>query len=210
MGAPGWVEMLTCKNHRGGTAKVESDLSGYFEMAKVPKRYRGARFADFYPDPDRAALVEAQAYVKDWPPRHPFLTLMSERKGNGKTMLAVATLTEAQVRHQVQARFWPVVDVLDRYKASFGSEFGLKTEDIDAELRRVPLLILDDLGAEKGTEWTRERLYSLINARYNDLSPTIFTTNVDLAAFDERIASRLMDHRTGNVVELVGRDRRAA
>jgi DNA replication protein DnaC len=199
---------IVCPKHRQSGQKVEPDMGGFYEMVGVPKRYRGVEFSDFDPGNDRMALSVAKQYVKNWPPVHPFLTFQSENKGNGKTMLAVSVLTEAHRRHRVNSRFWPVIDLLERYRQAYQSEETL--EKIDTELRRVPLLVLDDLGAEKGTDWTRERLYSLINARYNDLAPTLVTTNIDPGLFDERIASRLLDKKTGAVVTFVGKDRRAA
>lgn len=88
----------------------------------------------------------------------------------------------------------------------------------EAELRRlvrVPLLLLDDLGTEKISEWTEEATYRLLNERYNECLPLIVTSNyparqtkgVDLAdRLGERIASRLAEMTT--VVEMNGPDRR--
>ncbi|CCA55383.1 putative DNA replication protein, partial [Streptomyces venezuelae ATCC 10712] len=86
----------------------------------------------------------------------------------------------------------------------------------------VPLLLLDDLGSAKATEWTEEVTYRLVNERYNACRPTIYTSNLparavldeqgrplgpDLTtALGERIVSRLSEDTT--VVAMTGTDRR--
>jgi DNA replication protein DnaC len=96
-----------------------------------------------------------------------------------------------------------------------GSDRG--TEEELRRLCRVPLLLLDDLGSAKASEWTEEITYRLINERYNACRPTIFTSNLpatspdgrDLTgALGERIVSRLAEMTT--VVPITGHDRRRA
>ncbi len=181
-------------------------LDPWYQAAHVPKRYHGVTFATFSPKPDRLALGNARDYARNWPPHTPFLTLVSEQKGNGKTMLAVATGYAIWNNNRVAARFWPVVELLARFRATFdaGGEGGFAL--LEAQLRAAPLLILDDLGAEKGSDWTRERLYSLIDYRYREMVPMIVTGNVPLDRIEERIASRLLGG--GVVAVLLGPDRR--
>jgi DNA replication protein DnaC len=85
--------------------------------------------------------------------------------------------------------------------------------DADGEYRKiaaVPLLLLDDLGAAKGTEWTEEILYRLVNDRYEAMLPGLFTSNIpagDLrAVLGARVASRLVE--MCQQVALRGPDRR--
>lgn len=89
------------------------------------------------------------------------------------------------------------------------------SEEELARLCRIPLLLLDDLGSAKASEWVEEVTYRLINERYNACLPTIFTSNLpvraegreDLTAkLGERITSRLA--QTTTVVPLIGPDRR--
>lgn len=86
-------------------------------------------------------------------------------------------------------------------------------QDPEAELQvlgRCPLLILDDLGAAKQSEWTEELMYRLINRRYVQMLPTLITTNLPTgvlrAAVGDRVASRLAE-MTSRVI-LSGPDRR--
>jgi DNA replication protein DnaC len=70
------------------------------------------------------------------------------------------------------------------------------------------VLLLDDLGAEKETEWTQEQLYRVINHRYNEGLPTLIAGNVPLDEIEPRIASRIRDTRIGQVIVLTGPDYR--
>ena len=87
--------------------------------------------------------------------------------------------------------------------------------DSEAEYRRVaavPLLLLDDLGAAKGSEWTEEILYRLINDRYEAMLPGLFTSNIPAPqlrdALGDRVASRLAE--MCRQIALRGNDRRRA
>lgn len=79
-------------------------------------------------------------------------------------------------------------------------------------MRTIPLLILDDMHQEKGSEWAREQLFILINTRYNNGLPTIVTSQFPMEDIADRygaqIASRLIE--TSQVVEFTGQDRRQA
>ena len=60
-------------------------------------------------------------------------------------------------------------------------------------MRNASLLVLDDLGTENATPWATEKLFQIINYRYNQRRPTIITTNRDFDRMDPRIASRIKD-----------------
>ncbi|MGC5411474.1 ATP-binding protein, partial [Streptomyces sp. DT225] len=83
-----------------------------------------------------------------------------------------------------------------------------------AVISRCPLLIIDDLGAARATEWTEEITYRLINRRYNHMLPTLITTNLrisDLRAYlGDRVASRLAQMTTRVEFEPVDRRRSRA
>lgn len=79
-----------------------------------------------------------------------------------------------------------------------------------AELQSCSVLILDDLGAEKSSEWVKETLYSVIDSRYEWQRPTVITTNLNTRQIPEvtgeRVASRLLE--MVDVVAMTGADRR--
>lgn len=80
------------------------------------------------------------------------------------------------------------------------------------QVMRSPLVLLDDLGAARGTEWVEETLYRIVNHRYNHLLPTVFTSNSAPGELPtllgDRIASRLVEMTRGSRVQVAGGDRR--
>ena len=185
----------------------------FVRAARIPKLYANLRLPDFRAPPDQAAKDAASNYASAWPPELPFLTFTSPTKGNGKTMLACGILQSAFERHQVRGRFFSVVRLLEEYRQGYAREKAGEQRIIaalDDKLQLSPLLVLDDLAAERATDWTRDRLYQVIGLRYAQMMPTVVTTNIDFDArdFDDRIASRLHDPRAGRVVLLTGPDHR--
>jgi DNA replication protein DnaC len=100
------------------------------------------------------------------------LILMGD-PGVGKTHLAVA-IVQHTISKGRSAIFAPVVTLLDAMKSAFDTN---SVDDIMRDLRQVDCLVLDDIGAHKDTPWAGERLYEIINTRYNDKSQLVATVN---------------------------------
>ncbi len=165
-------------------------------------------------DPDLAGMDEAYeaALTFAQEPGHRWLFL-SGPCGVGKTHLAVAIARYAMEWHRMSAYFAVVPDLLDHLRSTFDPSSAAGYDERFASIRSAPLLILDDLGTENATPWAREKLYQIINHRYSEQLPTIITTNVDLSAkgkIDERIYSRIMDHRLTEHVAIEADDFRLA
>jgi DNA replication protein DnaC len=113
--------------------------------------------------------------------------------GCGKTHLAAAI---AHVREDAgDTVFFSIVpELLDHLRAAFAPTSELTYDALFDRVRETGLLVLDDLGAENATAWATEKLFQLINHRYNYRMPTVITTNSRLMShMDERIRSRLSD-----------------
>ena len=113
------------------------------------------------------------------------------RYGTGKTHLAAA-IANRVLETGTDVIFQPVPDLLDQLRMSYGNT-GESFEERFDRIRSVPLLILDDLGAQSATAWAEEKLYQIINYRYVNKLPTVVTSNVNPRDIDGRIASRLKD-----------------
>jgi DNA replication protein DnaC len=114
--------------------------------------------------------------------------------GCGKTHLAAA-IANYQADEGRMFIFETVPDLMDHLRATFGPRSTTTLDRRFEEIKNTPLLILDDLGTQNMTPWTREKLYQLINYRYNAELPTVFTTPEIRDEMDERIRSRMMDRR---------------
>jgi len=135
-----------------------------------------------------------------------WLTLLGPY-GVGKTHLAAAIAHEALNRTE-QVLFAVVPDLLDHLRATFGPQSTVAYDERFELVRSVPLLILDDLGTESATPWAREKLYQLINHRYNYRLATVITTNLKPEAIEPRIYSRLCDPACGEMITIVAPDYR--
>ncbi|GAB6151695.1 ATP-binding protein [Desulfosporosinus burensis] len=107
--------------------------------------------------------------------------------GSGKTFLAAA-IANKLIESKLQVLFLIVPDLLDELRATYKSE--INELDLLDTARTIPILILDDLGAHNYTDWTRNRLYSIINYRMNEQLPTVITSNLSLDEMEEYIGVR--------------------
>jgi DNA replication protein DnaC len=102
-----------------------------------------------------------------------------------------------------------VPDFLEYLRAGYDSEKVSESASRRMEdVRGCPLLLLDDLGVEKRSAWSDEKLYQVINYRYNEGLPTVVASNVTLDELEPRIASRLRDVSLSRLVLLAGADQR--
>ena len=135
------------------------------------------------------ALRVAGAYAAD---PQGWLVLMGGY-GVGKTHLAAAIATQ-RLAAGSPVFFSIVPDLLDHLRAAFAPTSEMPYDELFDKVREAELLVLDDLGAENSTAWATEKLFQLVNYRYNFRMPTVITTNNRLLAhMDERIRSRLSD-----------------
>lgn len=117
--------------------------------------------------------------------------------GVGKTHLAVALLRDLIERYRINGLFYQFGALLRRIQDSYNpisqtSELKVLRPVFDANV-----LVLDELGASKPTDWVRDTMMQIINARYNDKRLTIFTTNYSDKRRNEKDTSELLEDRIG-------------
>jgi DNA replication protein DnaC len=114
--------------------------------------------------------------------------------GSGKTHLAAAIANNLQERGEAVV-FVTVADLLDSLRQTYSAGATISYDRRFQSIRNAPLLILDDLGSEGGSNWAREKLFQIISHRYLARLPTVFTTSRTVEDLDPRVRTRLLDRR---------------
>ncbi|MGD9147148.1 MAG: ATP-binding protein [Anaerolineae bacterium] len=149
----------------------------------------------------RFAYEEALRYSEDpvgW-------LLLFGGYGCGKTHLAAAIANRVIGRGQA-VLFVVVPDLLDYLRATFGPNSPVSYDERFEEVRNAPLLILDDLGTQSGSAWAQEKLFQILNYRYNARLPTVITSNQRMQEIDLRIRSRMADPDLAKLINILAPD----
>jgi len=127
--------------------------------------------------------------------------------GCGKTHLAAAIVN---FRYQARkpAMFVVVPEFLDHLRSTFSPESKVTYDQMFERVKTTPLLVLDDFGEQSTTQWAQEKLYQVINYRYNAQLPTVITTSRALEELEGRISSRLADHKMSTPFAIMAPDYR--
>ncbi|MBX3053201.1 MAG: ATP-binding protein [Caldilineaceae bacterium] len=170
-------------------------------------------FAEFVPDPPWLARPSQETLHRAYDASLAFARqpegwlVLTGSYGCGKTHLAAAIANDRLDRNQA-AIFVVVPDLLDHLRATFGPNSEVQYDDTFEQVRTTRLLILDDLGSQSATPWAQEKLFQLLNYRYNAQLPTVVTTNQRLEDVDQRLRSRLLDINLVQRLHIVAPDYR--
>jgi DNA replication protein DnaC len=186
-----------------------------FRQSRLGGRFRGRTFDNFIVMPhNRKAFEAALEYAREFADRREkgeglFFT---GGTGTGKSHLAAA-IANNLLQELTPVVFADITRLLGGLKAAITGKSSVSEQHLIDRLCQVDLLVIDDLGKEKPSEWVEEKLYTIVNARYEDYKPIIITSNFSLDGIEARlekngkaIASRLVEVCRG--VKLDGPDYR--
>jgi DNA replication protein DnaC len=189
-----------------------------FDDARIPPRYRNCTFENFQVYPNET-LTNAAAKVRKFAERFPDVQkgfCLIGPHGVGKTHLAVATLRAALARGN-QGLFYEVSDLLRIIRNTYNPVTKTAEMDVLQPLLNAQILVLDDVGKEKTSEWVEETMTFIVNSRYNQRLVTLFTSNYedtpDIDVLDSlrvRVGSRMYSrmHEMCDFIEYGGADYR--
>lgn len=213
---------------------------GLLRSLRIPPRYVHCNIKDFETQhsKDSRPRVEALRKVAAYCRRYGELSndsherglglLFTGTNGTGKTFLAVATLRELVEQHGVSGQFWDFHELLREIKNSYDPSTQLTEYDVLEPVIEAEVLLLDDLGAWRMTDWMNDTLFHILNQRYLERRPTLITTNYPESGKEEspvrhdplnpEVRERLID-RVGprlrsrllemcGIIRLLGDDRR--
>jgi DNA replication protein DnaC len=149
-----------------------------FRVARIPPRFRGCDFHNYYPKNDSQYFAHsfASKLVEDYPVVDGGLLFMGP-VGVGKTHLAIAVLKDLIEKKGVTCLFYESGSLLKAIQDSYNPVSQTSEMRVLAPVFQAEVLVLDELGATVPTNWVRDTLYQIINTRYNNKKLTIFTTN---------------------------------
>lgn len=188
--------------------------------AGIPERYRSCTLAGFDTAVSADKLVNGALmaakrscaqFIEGFPlnRKGPGL-LFYGVPGVGKTHLAVAVLLELIERYQVKARYADFSSLMFAIHSTFDDASNDSLGSVLRPVMEAEVLVLDELGAQKPTDWVLQNLYWIVNRRYNEQRPTLFTTNYHLDPADaapgevsaEKLSARLSPQLVSRLYEM--------
>lgn len=165
--------------------KLKKRVESVFKQSKLGDRFLTRTFDTFKVNdlnkkPHAAALKYAQNFQEY--KKQGIGIMFNGGFGTGKTHLAAA-ITLHLLNQGIPVIFGTLINLLGKVKQTY-SDYSESEENIIDTYCAVDLLVIDDLGKEKPTEWVLEKLYNIINTRYENNKPIIITTNFN---YDELV-----------------------
>jgi DNA replication protein DnaC len=150
------------------------------EAARIPRRYRHCELSNFeHEGPFRSlasAHMAAMRFVDEFPLESAGL-LLTGPIGCGKTHLAVGIAKELIAQKSSACLFYDYRELLKEIQNSYNASVQVTEMDVLRPVFEAEVLVLDELGAAKPTEWVWDTVAHILNTRYNDKRTTIITTN---------------------------------
>lgn len=171
------IEIVAGKGARPCSCRLQNAHSTYLDRVRLPNRYTGCHFHNYKPQnpsQDRA-FKYASKLTMEYPAVDQGLLLMGS-VGVGKTHLAVSIL-KGLTERGFTCIFYEFGSLLKEIQDSYNSNTRTSELGVLAPVFDADVLVLDELGASKPTDWVRDTMAHIVNTRYNDRKLTIFTTN---------------------------------
>jgi DNA replication protein DnaC len=171
----GWNPVTQLLKFSGIPSNRVKDTFVSFDLGKAP----GMKEAY------QATVDFADSLVPPW-------LLLIGSIGCGKTHLAYAA-GQKLIGMKFKVRFWMVAELLDAIRSTYNEQTPMTDDLMEIMVYSPDVLILDDLGAERQTDWVNEKLYQILDKRYAEGKPLMVTSNVDMKELQARIKSRFSD-----------------
>jgi DNA replication protein DnaC len=160
--------------------RLKSRAESLLASARIPKRYEHCELSNFEFDGPHAHLMKARMaacrFVEEYPGERAGL-LLTGSVGVGKTHLAVGIMKELIRSKHIRCLFYDYRELLKEIQNSYNVTVKATELDVLRPVFDTEVLVLDELGAVRPTEWVWDTVSLILNSRYNDTRTTIITTN---------------------------------
>ncbi len=191
----------------------EDQSQGYFGWSPEFEAQKKMTFEAFdwrrvnLPYEQRQNLAEAFRNAMEFAKSPEGWLILQGVNGCGKTHLAAAVMNYRYEAKQ-PALFVVVPDFLDHLRQAFSPDSKVSYDQYFERIKKAPLLALDDFGEQSSTPWAQEKLYQVINYRYNARLPTVITTTLSLQEMENRVSSRFVDPKLSVFFNMIAPDYR--
>ena len=185
-GGSGWKTIPATAAKAQSVIRCECRIGNWSERllkkARIPARYEHCTLSNFdsdFPGASRNlanALFQANRFVEEYPIETTGLMLIGPI-GVGKTHLAVGILRELVLQKNASCLFYDYRELLKEIQNSYNASVQTTELEILKPVFETEVLVLDELGAVKPTEWVWDTVSHILNTRYNDKRTTIITSN---------------------------------
>lgn len=187
------VEREEAKIREAQNFAKKREIEKLFSISNLGERFSKSTFESFLDrNGSETAYKVAVKYVKTFKEWNGESLMLWGEPGNGKTHLAAAIVNELSKKGYIVV-FQSVPELLQRIRSTFNSENKENETQIMRALLECDLLILDDIGAEKTTEWVEEKLFNIIDGRYRKELPTLYTSNLEPKELKNQVGKRSYD-----------------
>ena len=182
--------------------RVQARTQALLTAARIPKRYEHCELSNFEFDGPHRALASSRLaackFVEEYPLDSTGLLLIGGI-GVGKTHLAVGIVKELILSKGIACLFYDYRELLKQIQNSYNDSVKATELEVLRPVFETEVLVLDELGAVKPTEWVWDTVSLILNTRYNDNRTTIITSN-----FDDRPAGAVAGPRGAAREETLG------
>jgi len=204
MPCPGCAEVTRQRSEQRRIEQEQREWEKYLDIACIPRRFQTRTLENYHAETaqQQKALDFAIEYAEGWEETQSYgrCALFVGKPGTGKTHLAVGIMTHIMRKNfgRVSVRFTSVSRIIRRLKDSYRKDGEESEVEVMRDYSKCALLVIDEVGVQFGTDFEKNTLFDIINDRYENMRPTVLTSNLSADGVREYLGERAFDRLREN------------